>query len=163
MRKRRMGSMLVQLAVRGMRDGGCDEAVLETEVSQSLLSLVLAHTHTSPAHPPLTPNRMVHAALVRACSSLLPRREEPLPLPRPSPPATAQITNSGALRLYEGLGFVRDKRLHRYYLNGNDAFRLKVWFKPPHALESPPLLDQGEEELAPAASDPQAHDPVVVG
>lgn len=65
-RKRGMGRKLVQLAVRAMRDGGCDEAVLETEV-----------------------------------------------------------TNLGALRLYEGLGFVRDKRLHRYYLNGNDAFRLK--------------------------------------
>ena len=39
-----------------------------------------------------------------------------------------EVTNLGALRLYEGLGFVRDKRLHRYYLNGNDAFRLKVWF-----------------------------------
>lgn len=39
-----------------------------------------------------------------------------------------EVTNIGALRLYEGLGFVRDKRLMRYYLNGNDAFRLKVWF-----------------------------------
>ena len=67
MRKRGMGKELVKRAVRAMRDGGCDEAVLETEV-----------------------------------------------------------TNLGALRLYEGLGFVRDKRLHRYYLNGNDAHRLKV-------------------------------------
>ena len=49
-RKRGMGRRLVQLAVCGMRDGGCDEAVLETE-----------------------------------------------------------MTNTGALRLYEGLGFVRDK------------------------------------------------------
>ena len=32
-------------------------------------------------------------------------------------------TNSGALTLYENLGFVRDKRLSRYYLNGVDAFR----------------------------------------
>jgi len=64
MRKRGMGSKLVQLAVQGMHDNGCDEAVLETE-----------------------------------------------------------ITNIGALHLYESLGFVRDKRLHRYYLNGNDAFR----------------------------------------
>ena len=40
-----------------------------------------------------------------------------------------EVTNLGALRLYEGLGFVRDKRLHRYYLNGNDAYRLKLWFK----------------------------------
>ena len=65
MRKRGMGRQLVQLAVRAMDKGGCDEAVLETEV-----------------------------------------------------------TNIGALRLYEGLGFVRDKRLHKYYLNGNGAPRL---------------------------------------
>ncbi|KAJ3054056.1 N-alpha-acetyltransferase 30 [Rhizophlyctis rosea] len=32
-------------------------------------------------------------------------------------------TNCGALALYENLGFVRDKRLSRYYLNGVDAFR----------------------------------------
>ena len=60
MRKHGMGRKLVNLAVRAMRAGGCDEAVLETEG-----------------------------------------------------------TNIGALRLYEGLGFVRDKRLHKYYLNGN--------------------------------------------
>ena len=39
-----------------------------------------------------------------------------------------EVTNIGALRLYEGLGFVRDKRLMKYYLNGSDAYRLKVWF-----------------------------------
>jgi len=80
MRKRGMGSKLVQLAVRAMHDGGCDEAVLETEV-----------------------------------------------------------TNLAALRLYEGLGFVRDKRLHRYYLNGNDAYRLKVWFHDVPAASPAPL------------------------
>ena len=69
MRKRGMGRDLVKRAVYAMKAGGCDEAVLETEV-----------------------------------------------------------TNIGALRLYEGLGFVREKRLHRYYLNGNDAYRLKVFF-----------------------------------
>lgn len=41
----------------------------------------------------------------------------------------SEITNSHALRLYENLGFVRDKRLFRYYLNGVDAFRLKLWLK----------------------------------
>ncbi|KAI8910029.1 putative acyltransfersase [Powellomyces hirtus] len=35
-------------------------------------------------------------------------------------------TNTAALKLYERLGFVRDKRLERYYLNGVDAFRLKL-------------------------------------
>ena len=29
-----------------------------------------------------------------------------------------------ALGLYTSLGFVREKRLHRFYLNGKDAFRL---------------------------------------
>uniref|UniRef100_A0A0B6ZXG7 N-terminal methionine N(alpha)-acetyltransferase NatC n=1 Tax=Arion vulgaris TaxID=1028688 RepID=A0A0B6ZXG7_9EUPU len=40
-----------------------------------------------------------------------------------------EITNQGALRLYENLGFVRDKRLFRYYLNGVDALRLKLWLR----------------------------------
>ncbi len=37
-----------------------------------------------------------------------------------------EITNEAALRLYENFGFIRDKRLLSYYLNGNDAFRLKL-------------------------------------
>ena len=37
-----------------------------------------------------------------------------------------EVTNAAALRLYESLGFIKDKRLIRYYLNGNDAWRLKV-------------------------------------
>ncbi|KAG4065800.1 hypothetical protein HA402_012478 [Bradysia odoriphaga] len=40
-----------------------------------------------------------------------------------------EITNIPALRLYENLGFVRDKRLFGYYLNGVDALRLKLWFR----------------------------------
>uniref|UniRef100_A0A182N6U7 N-terminal methionine N(alpha)-acetyltransferase NatC n=1 Tax=Anopheles dirus TaxID=7168 RepID=A0A182N6U7_9DIPT len=40
-----------------------------------------------------------------------------------------EITNQPALRLYENLGFVRDKRLFHYYLNGVDALRLKLWFR----------------------------------
>ena len=98
MRKRGMGRELVKLAVRAMREDGCDEAVLETEV-----------------------------------------------------------TNTGALRLYEGLGFVRDKRLHRYYLNGNDAYRLKLWFNdgPLHAGPSDALEDP-EAPDAPADSAEQS-------
>lgn len=33
-------------------------------------------------------------------------------------------TNIPAMRLYERLGFLRSKKLHRYYLNGNSAYRL---------------------------------------
>lgn len=40
-----------------------------------------------------------------------------------------EITNKSALNLYENLGFVRDKRLFRYYLNGVDALRLKLWLE----------------------------------
>ena len=38
----------------------------------------------------------------------------------------AEVTNRGALALYQQLGFIRDKFLIRYYLNGVDAFRLKL-------------------------------------
>lgn len=38
-----------------------------------------------------------------------------------------EVTNVAALRLYESFGFARDKRLKAYYLNGNDAYRLKLW------------------------------------
>ncbi|KAL7751021.1 N-alpha-acetyltransferase 30 [Sorochytrium milnesiophthora] len=67
-RKRGVGSLLVQTALRQMRERRADEVVLE-----------------------------------------------------------AEVTNIGALNLYENLGFIRDKRLSRYYLNGADAFRLKMW------------------------------------
>ncbi|CAH1108391.1 unnamed protein product [Psylliodes chrysocephalus] len=40
-----------------------------------------------------------------------------------------EVTNNPALQLYEKLGFVRDKRLFRYYLNGVDALRLKLWLR----------------------------------
>jgi peptide alpha-N-acetyltransferase len=72
-RKLGIGSNLVVRAIRSMMSpasGGCDEVVLETEIS-----------------------------------------------------------NSAALHLYEKLGFVRDKRLFRYYLNGVDALRLKLWLR----------------------------------
>jgi peptide alpha-N-acetyltransferase len=42
-----------------------------------------------------------------------------------------ELSNTSALSLYEKLGFIRDKRLCRYYLNGGDAFRLKLWFTSP--------------------------------
>ena len=32
-----------------------------------------------------------------------------------------EVTNTAALKLYESLGFVKDKRLTRYYLNGNEC------------------------------------------
>ncbi|KAF3490978.1 uncharacterized protein GIQ15_00495 [Arthroderma uncinatum] len=40
-----------------------------------------------------------------------------------------EITNSPAMKLYERLGFLRSKQLHRYYLNGNSAFRFVLYLK----------------------------------
>ena len=48
----------------------------------------------------------------------------------------AETTNQGALRLYSRAGFVRDKRLGKYYLSGADAYRLKL------------LLPQATEDAA---------------
>jgi len=71
-RGRGIGSKLVKLVIKAMKEDKCDVVVLETE-----------------------------------------------------------ITNKGALALYEKLDFVREKRLHKYYLNGVDAFRLKLWLSSP--------------------------------
>lgn len=54
-------------------------------------------------------------------------------------------TNVPAMRLYERLGFLRSKKLHRYYLNGNSAYRLVLLLKsvdPDAATDF--ALDEGE-------------------
>jgi peptide alpha-N-acetyltransferase len=48
-----------------------------------------------------------------------------------------EVTNTASLKLYERLGFIRSKRLHRYYLNGNAAFRLILYLKEGTALKRP--------------------------
>ena len=40
-----------------------------------------------------------------------------------------EVTNTAAMKLYERLGFLKSKRLHRYYLNGNSAFRFMLFLK----------------------------------
>ncbi|KAK4574167.1 N-alpha-acetyltransferase 30 [Recurvomyces mirabilis] len=51
-----------------------------------------------------------------------------------------EIDNIPSLRIYENLGFLRTKRLHRYYLNGNTAFRLILYLRPgiPYKATYPP-------------------------
>jgi peptide alpha-N-acetyltransferase len=48
-----------------------------------------------------------------------------------------EVSNTASLKLYERLGFLRSKRLHRYYLNGNAAFRLVLYLKEGTALKRP--------------------------
>ncbi|KAH7271977.1 N-alpha-acetyltransferase 30 [Fusarium solani] len=50
-------------------------------------------------------------------------------------------TNVPAMRLYEQLGFLRSKKLHRYYLNGNSAYRLVLPLKYIDPDASPNDLD----------------------
>ncbi|CAI5485090.1 unnamed protein product [Closterium sp. Yama58-4] len=79
----------------------------------------------------------------------------------------AEVTNEGALALYGNLGFIRAKLLHRYYLNGSDAFRLKLLL--PSAGDA---VEEEEEQAAvtaamgaeqqhkaPATPEPHAHAP----
>jgi peptide alpha-N-acetyltransferase len=40
-----------------------------------------------------------------------------------------EVTNVTAQRLYQNIfGFIREELLVRYYLNWNDAYRLRLWF-----------------------------------
>lgn len=55
-----------------------------------------------------------------------------------------EVTNKGALGLYERLGFAREERLLKYYLNGVDAFRLKLWLLREEVLQ--PEEQQGKED-----------------
>ncbi|MCJ1483418.1 N-alpha-acetyltransferase mak3 [Schaereria dolodes] len=65
-----------------------------------------------------------------------------------------EVTNTAAMKLYERLGFLRSKRLHRYYLNGNTAFRFVLYLKENAVTAGLRYEDQyenGEAELPPSA------------
>ncbi|NP_001150590.2 N-alpha-acetyltransferase MAK3 [Zea mays] len=58
----------------------------------------------------------------------------------------AEVTNKGALALYGRLGFIRAKRLYRYYLNGVDAFRLKLLFPRPDPGLPPMMVGNDRDD-----------------
>ncbi|KZT00607.1 acyl-CoA N-acyltransferase [Laetiporus sulphureus 93-53] len=60
-----------------------------------------------------------------------------------------EFDNSAALSLYESLGFIREKRLFRFYLNGKDAFRLVLVVPPPEDAD-----EDEEARLSPAPVKP---------
>ena len=71
----------------------------------------------------------------------------------------AEVTNKGALALYGRLGFIRAKRLFRYYLNGVDAFRLKLLFPSP-MLQPVADMDDGSHwhnDLDPVEESSEVH------
>lgn len=63
-------------------------------------------------------------------------------------------SNIPAMRLYERLGFLRSKKLHRYYLNGSSAYRLVLQLKPPEIerVVEPALGEAEVSEVVVAAS-----------
>eukprot|EP00475_Leptophrys_vorax_P041672 TRINITY_DN7855_c0_g2_i3.p1 TRINITY_DN7855_c0_g2~~TRINITY_DN7855_c0_g2_i3.p1 ORF type:complete len:130 (-),score=28.46 TRINITY_DN7855_c0_g2_i3:7-396(-) len=46
-----------------------------------------------------------------------------------------EVTNKAATDLYLNLGFIKTKLLRKYYMNGGDAFRLKLALTPPKVSE----------------------------
>ena len=65
-----------------------------------------------------------------------------------------EVDNIPSLRIYEKLGFLRTKRLYRYYLNGNTAFRLVMYLKPgiPYKPTYPPeYMQQSPDGTGPGS------------
>ena len=60
----------------------------------------------------------------------------------------AEKSNKGALALYEKLGFIREEKFGKYYLNGSDAFRLKLYIE----ANTPTYVEQTVEEAEEAAT-----------
>jgi len=62
-----------------------------------------------------------------------------------------EYDNKAALSLYASLGFMRDKRLYRFYMTGKDAFRLVLPLTPPlepRNPQPPPQAYPVDETLA---------------
>ncbi|KAI4184259.1 MAG: hypothetical protein L6R41_004863 [Letrouitia leprolyta] len=57
-----------------------------------------------------------------------------------------EVTNTAAMKLYERLGFLRSKRLHRYYLNGNSAYRFVLFIKESAFTSRLGYYDDDDEE-----------------
>jgi hypothetical protein len=56
-----------------------------------------------------------------------------------------EVINVAATQLYVKLGFIKDEKRSRYYLNGGDAFRLSLQLSSP-IQEEEEGLNGGEEQ-----------------
>ena len=65
-----------------------------------------------------------------------------------------EFDNAAALSLYESLGFIREKRLYRFYLNGKDAFRLVLVVTPMASAEDSPESDAESQVELPFQAKP---------
>ncbi|KIJ22742.1 hypothetical protein M422DRAFT_196498 [Sphaerobolus stellatus SS14] len=58
-----------------------------------------------------------------------------------------EYDNVAALGLYEALGFIREKRLFRFYMNGKDAFRLLLDLRYLRASEEPSVPERSVDSF----------------
>ncbi|KAF8486876.1 acyl-CoA N-acyltransferase [Russula ochroleuca] len=61
-----------------------------------------------------------------------------------------EFDNTPALGLYTSLGFVPEKRLHRFYLNGKDAFRLVLPLSGAEDAAAVPSVPSDKQQLSSA-------------
>lgn len=105
--------------------------------NSSLLGVIICKLETHQSHSPPTlrgyiamlavssewRNHGIATTLVRkAIDVMIERNADEVVL-------ETEETNVPAMKLYERLGFIRSKKLHRYYLNGNSAYRLVLHLK----------------------------------
>jgi hypothetical protein len=90
-----------------MIEDGCKEVMLETEVRLRTYCVLCTIYYI------LCTCVLVYHLLVCCVLRLIPQ------FPNPS----IQASNLGALSLYTKLGFVKDEKMAKYYLNGGDAYR----------------------------------------
>jgi peptide alpha-N-acetyltransferase len=102
-----------------------------------LIGIIICKLETHQSHSPPTlrgyiamlatsssyRNRGIATTLVRkAIDAMIERGADEVVL-------ETEENNIPAMKLYERLGFIRSKKLHRYYLNGSSAYRLVLHLK----------------------------------
>lgn len=59
-----------------------------------------------------------------------------------------EVSNSASLCLYDRLGFCVEERMHHYYLNGGDAFRLRLFLDTYVELPDEKLPEEEDMEMS---------------
>lgn len=103
------------------------DETLDREVQGVVIGRLLPHGHKQrgyigmlAVHPSVRKQGLGKRLVLRAIEAMRQGGAQEIVL-------ETETHNHAAIALYEGLGFIRDKRLCRYYLNGTDAYRLKLW------------------------------------
>ncbi|KAL2752201.1 hypothetical protein ACRALDRAFT_2038005 [Sodiomyces alcalophilus JCM 7366] len=106
----------------------------------SLIGVIICKLEVHASHsPPTLRGYIAHgiatALVEKAIEAMAQRKADEIVL-------ETEETNVPAMRLYERLGFLRSKKLHRYYLNGNSAYRLVLLLK---SINPDALVEDSDE------------------